>query len=121
MFLPRQPSAGFLKLVEKQAEVAWSLDNAEDTLVRLAYSSVLCADSLWKALNLVSSIVSQSLRNNPGQHIGGILFFDEVSFTMAQVAHCNPTLQPIFHDVPLDSLAGARRPRRKCENSSRKD
>jgi len=58
---------------------------AAPRMCRFAYSSVLNATSMAHAEHILSEVLVVSLRDNPARRIGGILYFDDESYSVVQV------------------------------------
>ena len=72
---------------------------ATPRMCRFAYSSVLNATSMAHAEHLLSEVLVVSLRDNPARRVGGILYFDDESYSIVQVLE-GPTfvVRALFYD-----------------------
>jgi len=73
-------------------------------VLRLAYTSVLRAVDEDDAQRQLAAIFSQSARNNPSKSIGGILYFNPLTFSVMQILE-GPTdeVEALFETIRADT------------------
>lgn len=84
-------------------------DPGPEPLIRLTYTSKIVATHEDAADEIVASVLASALRNNPGRHVSGILYFDRATRSVLQVLE-----GPLFAVLGLYAVIKVDRRHRDC-------